>query len=247
MGKEMEAMLLQIQADMRGSRAETRAEMQKLTDNMISRFDRVEGTMCGLRSDIAGVRQELSVVKKDMSERIAATEKTCDELHELIKNAKAEAKAEALSELHAVEAKRPNVIIFGIPEPSGDASLRDQDIKAVDDIIESLTGNKKPFDLRFRIGKKQAKPRPILIRMLDLKDKEEILGKGYKLKDHPQWKDIYIKEDLTRSQREQVGQLNEKLAAEATSKNAGLKNEDWRWVVRGRGMQRHLAKSKNKE
>ena len=37
----MEAMLLQIQADMRGSRA----EMQKLTDNMISRFDRVEGTV----------------------------------------------------------------------------------------------------------------------------------------------------------------------------------------------------------
>ena len=193
------------------------------------------------------MRQELSDVKKDMSGRITATEKACNELRELIKDAKAEAKAEALSELHAVEAKRPNVIVFGIPEPSGDASPRDQDIQAVEDIFESLTGSKKPFDLRFRIGKKQEKPRPILIRMPDLKDKEEILGKGYKLKDHPQWKNVYIKEDLTCAQREQVGQLNEKLASEANSKNAGLKNEDWRWVVRGRGMQRHLAKSKNKE
>ena len=77
----------------------------------------------------------------------------CNELHELIKDAKAEAKAEALSELHAVEAKRPNVIMFGIPEPSGEALPWDQDIKAVEDNIESLTRGKKPFDLRFQIGK----------------------------------------------------------------------------------------------
>ena len=237
MGKEQltEAMV-QIQAD-----------MQQLTSTMISRLDRMEGSMCGLRSDIAGVRKELSDLKEDMSERVAATEKTCDELRELIKDAKAGAKAEALSELHAMETKRPNVVIFGIPEASGEGSPRDQDVKAVDDIIESLTGGKKPFDLRYRIGKKQEKPRPILIRMPDIKDKEEILGKGYKLKDHPQWKNIYIKEDLTRAQREHIEQLNKKLASEAISKNAGLKNEDWRWVVRGRGMQRHLAKSKNRE
>ena len=89
MGKEQltEAMV-QIQAD-----------MQQLTNTMISRLDRMEGSMCGLRSDIAGVRKELSDLKKDMSERVAATEKTCDELRELIKDAKAGAKAEALSEL----------------------------------------------------------------------------------------------------------------------------------------------------
>ena len=66
------------------------------------------------------------------------------------------------------------------------------------------------------------------------------------LKDNPQWKRVYINEDLTPAQREHIDQLNKNLVSEANSKNAGLKNEDWKWVVRGRGMQRHLAKTKNR-
>ena len=184
------------------------------------------------------MKQELSVVKHDLSGRISVTEKAVKDV-----------KADALRELYAVEAKRSNLVLFGIPEPGrseSSVSPRDQDIKSVDSILELLTGVKKPFDLRFRIGKKQDKPRPILIKVPDPKDKEEILSMGHKLKDNPQWKSVYINEDLTPAQREHIDQLNKNLVSEANSKNAGLKNEDWKWVVRGRGFQRHLAKTKNR-
>ena len=244
MGKEYQQIadtLHEIQVDMKHHAdvmKQQQADTKQLTDTVISRFDRIEGTISGLRNEVAAVQQELSVVKKDMSERITVTEQAVKDV-----------KAEALRELYAVEAKRSNLVLFGIPEPSRSegsdhVSPRDQDIKAVDSILESLTGVKKTFDLRFRIGKKQDKPRPVLIKLPDPKDKEEILSKGHMLKDNPQWKRVYINEDLTPAQREHIDQLNKNLVSEANSKNAGLKNEDWKWVVRGRGMQRHLAKTK---
>ena len=244
MGKEYQQLtdvLHEIQIDMKHQAdvmKQQQADTKQLTDTVISRFDRIEGNICGLRTDVAAVKQELSVVKNDLSERISVTEKAVKDV-----------KADALRELYAVEAKRSNLVLFGIPEPvrsesSGHVSPRVQDIKSVDSILESLTGVKKPFELRFRIGKKQDKPRPILIKVPDPKDKEEILSMGHKLKDNPQWKSVYIKEDFTPAQREYIDQLNKNLVSEANSKNAGLKNENWKWVVRGRGMQRHLAKTK---
>ena len=237
----MADVLHEIQIDMKRQAdvmKQQQADTKQLTETMISRFDRIEGTICGLRNDVAAVKQELSVVKHDLSGRISVTEKAVKDV-----------KADALRELYAVEAKRSNLVLFGIPEPGrseSSVSPRDQDIKSVDSILESLTGVKKPFDLRFRIGKKQDKPRPILIKIPDPKDKEEILSMGHKLKDNPQWKSVYINDDLTPAQREHIDQLNKNLVSEANSKNAGLKNEDWKWVVRGRGFQRHLAKTKNR-
>ena len=244
MGKEYQQLadvLHEIQIDMKRQAdvmKQQQADTKQLTETMISRFDRIEGTICGLRNDVAAVKQELSVVKHDLSGRISVTEKAVKDV-----------KADALRELYAVEAKRSNLVLFGIPEPGrseSSVSPRDQDIKSVDSILELLTGVKKPFDLRFRIGKKQDKPRPILIKIPDPKDKEEILSMGHKLKDNPQWKSVYINDDLTPAQREHIDQLNKNLVSEANSKNAGLKNEDWKWVVRGRGFQRHLAKTKNR-
>ena len=139
--------------------------------------------------------------------------------------------------------------MFGVPEQNETENrdqAREKDTRAIESIIEAIAGEKKAFDLRFRIGKKQEdKPQPILIKVIDLKEKEEILGKIHNLKGHAVCDKIYIKHDLTRLQREHLKQLNEKLSADADLRNQGLKNEDFRWVVRGRGMQHHLAKFKN--
>ena len=249
-------------------------DIKGLADSMIARFDQQEGLIIshvsGVKKDVSDVKKDVSDVRKDVSDvkrdisakideissavegvemRVTENEKKIstnfDELHSSVKDAK----KLILNEVNEIEAKRPNLIIFGIPESSdsNEGSPREMDIKAAGNIFEALVGVKKPFDLRYRIGKKKdtEKPRPILIRMADIKDKDEILGKAHNLKDHPLWKKAHIKPDLTPIQREHLEQLNAKLSSDAHLKNAELKNEDWKWVVRGRGMERHLFKSKN--
>ena len=237
-------------------------ELAEFAESMIKRFDRQEGMMMGMRTDqqqttkeLVGVRVEVVEMKTKIDEvasKIEGVEKKVAENKKNIletQNELKDVKQAVFSEVNDIEAKRSNLIVFGVPEQNETENrdqAREKDTRAIESIIEAIAGEKKAFNLRFRIGKKQEdKPRPILIKVIDLKEKEEILGKIHNLKGHAVWDKIYIKHDLTRLQREHLKQLNEKLSADADLRNQGLKNEDFRWVVRGRGMQRHLAKSKN--
>ena len=215
---------------------------------------KLDQQMNGLRSEVTGVRTEvtnLSQVIEAVGSRIDRVEqksleiaKRCEELDGSI----ADAKTATFKELNEIEGKRHNLVFFGIPESVGskEGSARDHDVKAIDTIVELLTTGKKPFELKFHIGKKQEKPRPILIRMRNMKDKEDILSKAHTLKEHPEWKKVFIKPDLTRNQRDFIQKLDEELASVAESRNAELKNgEDWKWAIRGQGAERHLAKVKS--
>ena len=98
--------------------------------------------------------------------------------------------------------------------------------------------------MRFRIGKREeGKIRPIVVSLRDEREKESILRGSSKLKDSHDWKDVYIRPDLTKAQREFMKKQEDQLKAEAASKNSLLKNgETWEWKIRGRGLIRYLAK-----
>ena len=135
---------------------------------------------------------------------------------------------------------------MGVPEPDRllQPSPHDQDVKIVDEIFEAMAGDKKVFQLQRRIGIPGDRPRPILIRMPSAADKEFILGKGRVLKDHPQWKNVVVKPDMTANQRDFAKKRGDDLAALAVVKNADLKNgENFMWVVRGRGVRPYLGKA----
>ena len=107
-----------------------------------------------------------------------------------------------------------------------------------------MAGKKIVFDFHFRLGKKEGnKVRPILLTLIRDKDRNLVLKNSGNLKDHEEYKDIYIKEDLTKSQRDFMKRQEEQLKAEAMLKNSQLKNgEEWEWRIRGRGLMRRLAK-----
>lgn len=227
---------------------------QAFADSMIAKFDRMEGHIMGSRTDQQQTTKELAglsakidgIVSKieEVEKRVTENEKRISDNSNELKNCV----RDVFNEVNNIETKRSNLIIFGVPEPdesstSGD-SPREKDIRAAESIIQAIAGEKKAFDFRFRIGKKQDdKPRPILIKVLEIKDKEDILGRVHNLKGHSKWDKVYIKQDLTRLQREHLKQMNENLTADAALRNQGLKNgETWEWGVRGRGMNRHLAK-----
>ena len=214
----------------------------------------LNGTVASMSGKLEGVCSEVKKLSQAVAEfgprvhlieeKCAAVEQQCDELNSSVVNVR----SDALKEINEIEVKRCNLVFFGIPEASdsNQGSPRDQDVKVVDQVIELLAGAKKAFELRFRIGKKQDdKPRPILIRMRDFGDKECILSKAHTLSQHPQWKKIFIQPDLTRNQREQVQRMESELSNTAAARNAELKNgEGWKWGIRGRGTDRHLAKVK---
>jgi len=163
-----------------------------------------------------------------------------------IKSSIAQEKEATMKELFEIEAKRPNLVVFGVPEPDRtlQPSSHYQDVKKMDEIFTAMAGEKRVFQLQRRIGKPGEKPRPILIRMPNTVDKELILSKGKVLKDHPQWKNVVVKPDMTANQRDFAKKRGDDLAAVAVAKNADLKNgETFKWVVRGRGVRPHLGKA----
>ena len=110
--------------------------------------------------------------------------------------------------------------------------------------LRLLLKKKVAFEIKNRMGaREEGKVRPIQIRLREERDKELILSASHRLKGHQQYKDIYIKPDYTRAQREFIKDQTVKLREEAAQKNSLLKNrEGWEWQIRGKGLQRHLAK-----
>ena len=207
--------------------------------SMGTKLEGVSGEVKKLSQAVAELGPRVRLIE----EKCAAVEKQCDELNSSV----AEVRSNALKEIHEIEAKRGNLVFFGIPEASDShqGSPRDQDVKVVDEVVELLAGAKKPFELKFRIGKKQDRPRPILVRMRDQSDKDSLLSKAHTLSQHPTFKKVFIQPDLTRNQREQVQRIESELTNTAATRNADLKNgEGWKWAIRGRGTDRHLAKVK---
>ena len=223
-------------------------EFRTLDSKLIKNIDTIkellESSMKTIGSDIKSVESNIKSAVEEVANRVATIEQRVSEVEKM----STENKAGTLKELYEMDEKRSNVVVFGIPEPvsSGEASPRDKDTKEVDSIFQAVTGQKKAFEIKFRIGKKQeGKARPIVVKLRDQNHKEEILNSSANLRNHGQWKDVYIRPDLTKCQREFIKKQEEELQAEAMRRNSQLKNgEDWAWGVRGKGMQRHLTKVK---
>ena len=201
-------------------------EMMLALKNMNDKLTSVESKVDKSEKSVADIQRRVDAVEQHITASDSATYK----------------------ELYDIEAKRSNIILFGLPEPerTGTSSQKEQDAKVVDGIFEHLTGEKKAFEIKFRIGKKQDdKPRPILVNLRDMHSKDEILSKTNALRDHPLWKTVYIQPDFTKKQQEYNRELEAQLKSTAESRNSELKNgEQWRWVLRGKWTQRHLAKGK---
>ena len=223
-----------------------------LSSNQATFRQSTSQTLNDVKKDVQSNTLTLNVMKQDVESLAVGVEEnkkmTAENKSDIveIKSTMAQDKEATMKELFEIEAKRPNLVVMGVPEPdrSLQPSPNDQDVKKVDEIFEALAGEKKVFQLQRRIGKPGDRPRPILIRMPNAADKEFILSKGKVLKDHPQWKNVVVKPDMTANQRDFAKKRGDDLAALAVAKNADLKNgENFKWVVRGRGVRPYLGKA----
>ena len=199
-------------------------------------FAKVLERIDGIKTGMADLDSRLKVVEKDVME---------------VKKDKAQNGGVPMKELMEIEDKKANLVIFGIPEQTGfgltPRSAKDKDAQVVDSILEEVARRKVVFEVKFRIGQKEeGKDRPIVLKLRNQHEKYEILDNCNRLKDHPQWKNVHIRQDLTKLQRECRQAHEAQLKVEASQKNAELKNgETWLWKPRGRGLLRHLVKVQN--
>ena len=82
--------------------------------------------------------------------------------------------------------------------------------------------------------------RPLVVRLQSAEERNIVLSKAKELKYQPQWKNVYLAEDLTRNQYLLEKHRETMLKEEAAKRNSGLgPNQGYFWkVIGGRGDRR---------
>lgn len=123
-----------------------------------------------------------------------------------IQNLKEEIKSELIEEFHKREAKKNNVIIFGLPENQSDSA---KDHEQVTDLLSTL-GCATNFKRCFRIGVQGSRPRPTKIIFDKFEERQTVVKSASSLsrldRDHA-FRRVYIKPDMTADQLAQDKRL----------------------------------------
>ena len=120
-----------------------------------------------------------------------------------------------------------------------------KDKAEVQELNSTTAGLQDPSFTITRLGKKGAKPRPLLVSYENLENKIKVMRNLYKLKHAKEpLKNISIRQDMSQSEREQEKALQD----EAKAQNERQQAEDPRYMitVRGSPWDRHIVKVKKK-
>jgi hypothetical protein len=204
-----------------------------------ARMRELEGRIEGVEKHQDKQDQEMEALTK----KVADTSTDVKKLEKKLEDG--EAGAGVLQELRDRKARKLNVIFYGIGEAdSTDPEERKTwDRLSCQNVFDAMKVRLKSNSLKFlrRIGEKGARPRPLLVGMSTLADKELLLENSRKLKDS-HLKEVGISSDLT------PGELKEEreLVAEAERRNKNLSQEDkaknLKWLVVGQKGEKRMYK-----
>ena len=182
---------------------------------------------------------------KSVNSKVDATNKDVKKLEKKIEEAKSG--TNVLLELKERKARRLNVIFYGIGEATGEnPSIEERkswDRKSCQNIFDALKLNIRSNSLRFirRVGEKGEKPRPLLVGMENMDDKERLLANAKYLRDTPLNR-VGISPDLTPLELQEEREM----VAEAERRNRNLSEEDksknMKWLVVGQKGEKRLFK-----
>jgi hypothetical protein len=223
--KAMDELKKHLITAMNANTAETNAELGKLKDTLI--LLQKESTEVKVKVETLEVRVS-EVEKKVLGLETKSSEET------------QESTASIYEELQLREAKKRNIIVFGLEESEGvpDRSAVTQllnEIDATADFHLYRAGKSSPTDNK----------RPIIVKFLSTAQQEKVLHNASKLKGKENYKTVSLSPDFTKRQRELNKQHENTLKDEASKRNADLSQEqknDGVWVPGGRRGARRLVK-----
>ena len=104
--------------------------------------------------------------------------------------------------------REANVVVYNLPELPDKSSDRSQ----FTDLCNTVFGIKVKIVKSLRLGKRQdSKPRPFLITMESIQDKEIVTSNSYILRRHELYQTAFVSPDMTKYQRSKHKQLVEEL------------------------------------
>ena len=144
-----------------------------------------------------------------------------------MEKAKEEVKKDMSREMQEREERSQNVVLYGLEEPAAEEAeeRRREEKEKVDDVIRKLdvtvTG---AVEVQFRAGRKGeeplTKPRPLIIKVTDDETREKIHKNARRLSQVPEYRRVFIAQDLTWAQREEGRKIERELREEAERKTA---------------------------
>ena len=153
-------------------------------------------------------------------------------------------------EMKEREEKAPNVVIYGLKESKEeDPEARKEDNKQMmAELAQALEVEVETgaFEIKYRAGKKRddGTPRPMIVKLSTEQKKEQLLARAGRLAKKPTWKEVFVRPDLTRRQRDEANRKEKKLREEAEKKTEQAKNDgrNGRYIVVGlRGSSRRVV------
>jgi len=185
--------------------------------------------------------QEMKSVRKEMKD----TNREVKKLEKKVEEAKSGACV--LQELRERKTRRLNVVFYGIGEAEGANTTiedrKDWDRKSCQNVFNALKLNIKASSLKFlrRVGERGDRPRPLLVGMDNMDDKEKLLANARYLRDTHLSK-VGISADLT----PQELQEERNMVTEAENRNKDLSEEELsknlKWLVVGQKGEKRLIK-----
>jgi len=209
----------------------------------------------GITARMRELEGRLEAVEKhqeDQDQEIRAANKMAKDTNKEVK--KLEKKIEeaksgtcVLQELRERKSRRLNVIFYGIGEAEGEnPSIEDRkswDRLSCQNVFNALKLNLKAANLKFlrRVGEKGDRPRPLLVGMENVEDKEKLLANAKHLRD-TNLSSVGISADLTPTELQEERDM----ATEAENRNKNLSEEElsknMKWLVVGQKGDKRLIK-----
>jgi hypothetical protein len=203
---------------------ERQADLKKLIDK--------------LEKDGADLKKLIEDKISRLEERVSELEKKYVGLEE--KNGPVEDPVTLMhQELQQLNIRKNNVVIHGLKEGELDHEQANEFMMATE------PGESLDFQVLYRAGKRGPRPRTLIVKFKDEKQKKKVLDNAKNLKNKEEFKGIALAPDLTKKQREMDKQRGTEMGEEADRLNSHMtedQKKEVKWVVVGRHEKRRLIK-----
>ena len=231
---------------------ERHADLQKLGSDVGDLKKLIEAKLSGLDQRVVALEDSISLTNAEIADKGGLVDRIKGLENKVVRLEKGseetqgkdlESTASIYEELQLREAKKRNIIVFGLEETEGVP-----DRLAVTQLLNEIDAS-ADFHL-YRAGKSSPtdNKRPIVVKFLSIAQQEKVLHNASKLKGKENYKTVSLSPDFTKRQRELNKQHENTLKDEAAKRNADLSQEqknDGVWVPGGRRGARRLVKRTN--
>ena len=201
------------------------AKFNKTVKQLEEKVDDLTKRLLGLereKEDLGRRVEKMEAKTSKVEESLVGVEK---EVVSGMEKAKEEVKRDMTKEMAEREERSANVVFYGVAESQEeDAEKRSMEEKEkVEEVVRKIGVEiRGEVEVKFRAGRKSeepdAKPRPLIVKITDDEKREKIFRDARVLSRIPEYRRVFVSQDLTWAQREEVRKVERELREEADKK-----------------------------